>query len=151
MRFAAASIGLLLVVGISASAHAQTSASADCGDRGSISDFLARPKPERDRILGCVLAQAAIETSKDLPKKTDDITTLERIDAKGTTLSYYYSIALLRSEVPATALAGLTDDVRGKVCATAPMQQTISWGGSYHYVWKDKAGETMTELTVASC
>jgi hypothetical protein len=124
---------------------------AACGGEIYPADIPKISKAELARRLACFTREAAKHFNLRLPQQVDAKTTLQRVSAEGTILTYHYTVDLLRSELPPGALDAFKPTVRTKVCGAADMRNIISLGGSYRYVWLDRNGEAIGELLVSSC
>jgi hypothetical protein len=105
----------------------------------------------RNSILACVNRQAAESLNRQLPMQIDEMTILESVAAEGTLLTYSARITMTRAELPADAAELLGESTRRYVCGTTDMVETISYGGSYRYVWIDANGQPVHQLTILAC
>jgi len=124
---------------------------AACGGEVQRDQFVRLTKAEQVRRLSCFTREAAVRFNRTLPNKVDAATTLDRVSADGTTLTYHYTVNLLRSELRPGALDAFKPTVKSKVCAAADMNMIISVGGSYRYVWADRTGQPIGDLLVDRC
>ena len=122
-----------------------------CGGEVQHDAFVKLPKAEQVRKLSCFTREAAVRFNKTLPNKVDNVTTLERVEANGPTLTYYYTVNILKAELRPGALESFKPVVSKKVCDAADMRSIVSVGGSYRYVWADRVGEKIGELLVNAC
>lgn len=138
-------------------AHAQVPSSdgaavaAACGGEVQREQFVRLPKAEQVRRLTCFTREAAVRFNRTLPNKVDAATTLERVSADGTMLTYHYTVDILRADLRPGALDTFKPTVKAKVCAAADMNMIVSVGGSYRYSWMDRAGEQIGDYLVDRC
>ena len=124
---------------------------AACGGEVQRDAFARLPRAERVKRLSCFTREAANRFNRTLPNKVDDATTLERVSAAGTTLTYHYKVNILRTELRPGALDAFKPTVKTKVCAAPDMSMIISVGGAYRYMWNDRAGEPIGDYLVDRC
>ncbi|HEX2763168.1 MAG TPA: hypothetical protein VHM92_04895 [Allosphingosinicella sp.] len=124
---------------------------AACGGEFSAADTGAMSKAELSKRLACVIREAGKSLQAQLPMKVDALTTLQRVSTEELMFTYHYDVDLLRSDVAAGAFESVRAAVREKVCNDPNMRNTIGLGGSYRYLWNDRKGEQLGELTVSSC
>ena len=103
---------------------------AACGGEVQHDAFVKLPKAEQVRKLSCFTREAAVRFNRTLPNKVDNATTLERVEASGPTLTYYYTVNILKAELRPGALDSFKPVVRQKVCDAADMRSFVSVGGS---------------------
>lgn len=124
---------------------------AACGGEVQHDQFVRLPKAQQVRKLSCFTREAAKRFNATLPSKVDEATTLDRVSADGVTLIYHYTVNVLRAQLRPGALEAFKPTVKSKVCAAADMRSIISVGGSYRYLWNDRAGQPIGELLVDRC
>ena len=101
--------------------------------------------------LACFTAEAAKAANAELPRKVDEVLTLERVSAEGTRITYHYTLAILAADIPAGALDTMKASVVDSVCKAEPMRAAMAAGGSYRYLWADQAGAPVSELVMTAC
>ncbi|HEY5720814.1 MAG TPA: hypothetical protein VIT45_00680 [Allosphingosinicella sp.] len=124
---------------------------AACGGDMTPAQMAAMPKAKVAARLSCFNREAAVRFNRKLPMNVDPQTILERVSTEGTLLTYHYKVDVLTADVPAASLETVKTSVRAKVCNAADMRNIISAGGSYRYLWNDRAGAQLAELVVSSC
>ena len=106
---------------------------------------------QRQRIVACLQAEAGRQLNLQLPASIDNVTRLVRVTTRGTELTYHYSLAVRRADLPAGVAGQLEASTRANVCAQPPMRQTMEYGGSYGYRWLDSAGLIVHQIHIAGC
>lgn len=101
--------------------------------------------------LACLTRHTADEIRKSLPAPVDAITTWDTVQAEGTTLTYRYTVGVEAAQVTDPMREALSNHIRQQACGNPDMTAVIALGGAYRYVWTDRAGRPLHELTVASC
>lgn len=161
MRFHASLAALIFVFAAPAAAAQSTPAASNpvdsaavasaCGGEVPHDQFVKLPKAVQFKKLSCFTREAAVRFNKTLPNKVDEATTLERVAASGTTLTYFYRVNILKAELRPGALDAFKPTVIKKVCGAPDMRSIISVGGSYRYVWADRAGVEIGQLLINAC
>lgn len=150
---------LLPVVAAASPAAAQVKANpADaaavasaCGGEVSQEDFQKLSKAQQTQKLACFTREAAARFNATLPQQVDKSTTLLKVSAQGTQLTYYYRVDLLLAEIRPGAVDAFKPTVAEKVCNAEDMRSIIASGGSYRYEWADRNGAAIGSLVVNSC
>jgi hypothetical protein len=124
---------------------------AACGGDMSEADMRKLPPAVMREKMACFTREAAKRFNETLPTQVDPVTTLQSVSASGVTLTYHFTVAIARQDVPAGALDKLKAMVADKVCKAADMSQIIKMGGAYAYEWKDKNGELIGAHVVDRC
>ena len=124
---------------------------AACGGDVTPEQHAAMGKAEAAAKLACFTREAATQFNRHLPMKVDEITTLERVSSEGGRLTYHYGIDKPAAEIPAALRDALKTAVRDNVCKAEDMRATIRSGGSYRYLWLDRARTPLVELVVSQC
>jgi len=162
MRIAIAAFAVLLPAMALAQPSPQSAAEAEaaadaaavtaaCGGEVTPAQLAAMTKAAATARLACFTRVAGARFNRKLPMNVDPSTVLERVSTEGTRLTYHYKVDLVAANVPAAAIEGLRTKVRTNVCQSGDMREVISVGGSYRYLWNDRAGAQLAELLVSSC
>lgn len=106
---------------------------------------------EREAMIACAMRRSAALLNAQMPHRVDEITTLESVDAAGTMVIYNNRVDIDAGAVRAEHRAALEQATRQHVCQQADMVQTISFGGSYRYIWRDTRGALVHDLIVNRC
>lgn len=113
---------------------------------------LASFTPEQKRaFVACANREAARQVNPQLPKRVDQITTLTSIAAEDATVVYNYTVDVDAGTITDSARRQLEQATRASVCRQANMVQTMAMGGSYAYVWADRAGRPIHQLRIDAC
>ncbi|WP_431470334.1 hypothetical protein [Sphingosinithalassobacter sp. LHW66-3] len=113
-----------------------------------LSDF---SEAERYAMIACVTAEGAEQINRQLPRQIDAGTTLERVVASGTTLTYHYRLDVSAAEFSPELVEQLKAGTRANVCSQEQMRNTMAIGGAYAYAWTDRKGETIDTIRIVSC
>ena len=106
---------------------------------------------ERIAMISCAQRQSARQVNAQLPNQIDEITVLERITADGARLTYHSRLALAATRITAAQRAALIEGTRNFVCSNDDMLQTMSYGGSYGYVWIDPDDVEIARTVIEGC
>ena len=106
---------------------------------------------EKRAFVACANREAARQVNPQLPKRVDDLTTLTSITPEDATVIYNYTVDLDAGQINAEALRQLEQATRANVCRQGNMVQTMAMGGSYAYVWNDRAGRPIHRMRIDAC
>ena len=109
------------------------------------------PASERLALVACANRYAAQQINAQTPMRVDEITTLERVETSGATVIYHQRVAVDGANVTTAMKQNLDQSVRGHVCGSEQMRNTISYGGAYRYMWTDRSGTFLHRLDITSC
>lgn len=113
-----------------------------------------RPNPTRAQartIITCANGLVARQMSRNLPTRVDELTTLIGVIASGTRIVYSMRVDLPREQMSGPEISRREQLVRNTVCGTRSMRSTISYGGSYQYIWLDRQGHRMHSFSIVTC
>lgn len=102
-------------------------------------------------IVACVNRESARQLNAQTPLRIDEGTILDSVEAVGLQLTYRVTIDVDGAEVTDGDRAAIIEATRASVCESDDIRQTMSHGGSYAYVWRDRAGRTVGETVIADC
>ena len=106
---------------------------------------------ERRAMMACTQALAASKINLVTPLTIDPITTLLEAVGDGQTLQYNYRIDVDAAEVTDDGRTAIEASSRSFVCRNADMRGTIANGGSYRYVWNDRAASRVHQVLIDRC
>ena len=106
---------------------------------------------ERLALVACANRYAAQQINTQTPMRVDEITTLERVETSGATVIYHQRVEVDGANVTSAMMQQLDQSVRGHVCASEQMRNTISYGGAYRYMWTDRSGAFLHRLDITGC
>lgn len=109
------------------------------------------PLAERRLFIACVQRLASRQINMRTPVAIDSITTLQSTAVSGATLQYNYRLDVDAGQVPAEGRATIEGSTRANVCANADMVRMMTNGGSYRYVWADRAGRPIHQILIERC
>jgi len=122
-----------------------------CGGDITHGALAAMPRDQAHAKMACFTREAARLFNAELPMKTDEHTILERVEADGTRITFHNRLTVAAAEIPAGMFDLLEKDISTGTCEDAETRGMIGLGGSYRYIWRDKAGATLDELVVDRC
>jgi hypothetical protein len=105
----------------------------------------------RKEVLTCANKELVRVLGAGLPTRVDEITVLDRVTAEGPVVTYHYTVDVDLAAVPAEGPAQLAETIRAQVCANPGTKSIVGYGGAYRYVWVDRSGKTINDLTVDRC
>lgn len=111
-------------------------------------DLRSVPAPRRSELIACIQKANAEALNAQAPIKLDEVTTLSAVSARGTVLTYHYTIEADAASVTPEAVSGIISDTRESACANL---RSIAVGAGFRYVWVDRNGTMIAETTVDSC
>ena len=121
----------------------------------SAEDQTRRPEDmdpaERAEKIGCINAAMAAQINRQLPAKVDSVTTLNRVEADGMTITYHYTADVQASQLPPGAMDTVKAGARSNACGNPQMRQNLGYGAAYEYRWADKNGRALGELRIDRC
>jgi glucose/arabinose dehydrogenase len=116
--------------------------------RRPLASFTAEQK---HAFVACANREAARQVNPQLPKRVDDLTTLTSITPEDATVVYNYTVDIDAGQINPAALRQLEQATRANVCRQMNMVQTMAMGGSYAYVWNDRAGRPIHRMRIDAC
>jgi len=116
--------------------------------RRPLTDFSAE---EKRTIVACANREMVRQMEGQMPIRIDQVTSLVALTSAGATLTYNYRVEVDGATVTDQGRRQLEQSTRATVCGRPDMQQTMSLGGAYAYVWADRAGRPIHAILIDSC
>jgi hypothetical protein len=110
----------------------------------------ARPESLSDRRLKSDLAAEAARTNGKVPIRLDSMVTLDRAEAKGFTLTNFYTVEMANIDVP-TSRRTMSDSLQREVCGTPQSQAAVRDGARFLFVYRNGAGGQLFQVAVTEC
>jgi hypothetical protein len=114
------------------------------------SDGSKRRETPAEMRLRRGLSEAAARMNSGMPVRIDDLTTLERVSASGTTLIQHYRVRTEGADV-AGSRAALTRSFRQEICSDVRSALAVSQGGRFVLSYRDLKGRLLFEIAVSRC
>lgn len=108
-------------------------------------------RAQQTAMVGCSLREAARQLEAQLPIRADESTVLRAISVQNAQLTYEFEVSVNAAEVTAEQRAAAVQSTRTRVCASQNMLNTMSYGGSYRYIWRDSAGVELARTIIERC
>ena len=102
-------------------------------------------------IMTCTQALVASKINLAAPLTIDPMNTLLGAESDGMTLQYNFRLDLDAAQVTDDGRTSIDSSVRSFVCGNASMRRTIARGGSYRYVWNDRAAQRVHQVLIDRC
>ena len=102
-------------------------------------------------MVGCANGLVAGRINSITPAEVDPLTTLVSAEATGTALPSNYRVDLDARAVTDDQRRAIERSTRAMSAPRPDMVRTIGYGGSYRYVWRDRAGVPLQQLLIDRC
>ena len=122
-----------------------------CGGVVQHDRFVKLRHSQRRATVSCYLREISKRLNWKLPSRSDYSTILERTNVVGTMLTYSFRADVYLSEIKPGAMAEWKPIVREEICADSVMKESITRGGTYRYLWRDRSGKYIDALIVRHC
>lgn len=106
---------------------------------------------QREAMMSCAQGEAARQLNAQTPIRVDELTAVTAISAEGTQLTYHMQVQVNAADVTDAQRTAVAQSTRANVCGLEQMRRTMSNGGSYRYIWTDRAGAEIARTVIASC
>ena len=108
--------------------------------------------PDRRRALVvCANRHIARQLNAQTPLRVDDVTTLQSVVAMDAVLLYNQSVEVDVQDVTSGDRTRMEATIRSNVCSLSEMRLTISFGGTYAYIWSDRSGRLIHRVRIDRC
>jgi hypothetical protein len=109
-----------------------------------------RPESLSDRRLKSDLAAEAARTNQKTPIRLDPMVTLDRAEAKGFTLTNFYTVKMANIDIP-TSRRAMSESLQREVCGTPQSQAAVRDGARFLFVYRNSAGGPLFHVAVTEC
>lgn len=150
-------IGSILAATAASAAPQPATVDTDAVVRACVpADQLDRPMNEfspreRAAMVACWLRASADQIAGQLPLRVDNVTVLQSVTAEGQQVTYQYEVSVDSAQIDDARRAALIQSTRDFVCGRENMRTTMSYGGSFRYIWRDQAGIEITRTVIDRC
>ncbi len=125
---------VLMLLNAAAIRSVSSSVEALAASDPRVANGLTRHMAQSDAGLEELLRLSAQQVT--VPARVDEITTLNRVDVQGTTISYHYAIASDIAELP----ANFSDGIFQSNCKNEAIIPILTGGGTLEYVYTNSTG-----------
>ena len=110
----------------------------------------ARRESLSDKRLKADLAAEAARNNAKAPIPLDEHVTLDRVEARGFTLTNFYTVRMANIDVP-TSRRDMSANLQQEVCGTPQSQSAVRDGASFVFVYRTPAGKKLFDVSVTEC
>lgn len=109
------------------------------------------PAAERQAAMACSMRALAVELSRSVPIRLNEITTVVRVTSSGGQITYHNRVDADPDLFTDSYWNPVKADIARNTCTERASSNIIAFGGSFRWLWIDRDGNTMTELVVDHC